>query len=281
MLKSDEIVENSIQLFSLPDIYFELRKVLDDANSSLQDIVSVIKNDPAMTMRLLRLANSPFFGFASKIDTLDRAINLLGAKQVHDLALSAYVIDASTSIEIDEALLEQFWYDSVRTGIAARMIAKHCHLLDTERLFVAGLLHNVGHLLMYSQIPEEAEHVANLASRQGKDLYLMEKTMLGYDYAHIGAYLMREWGLPESLQMITANHVSPESTELYLLESAIVNVAKNIVGNDDVLSILEKMSEATLSITGMNDELLKSVSEDSVRQTDEVISLMMPTSKAS
>ncbi|MCW8911052.1 MAG: HDOD domain-containing protein, partial [Gammaproteobacteria bacterium] len=194
MLKLSELVENSIQLFSLPDIYFELRTVLDNKNSSLMDIVAVIKNDPAMTMRLLRLANSPFFGFASKIETLDRAINLLGAKQVHDLALSAYVIGASNNIKIDQGILQKFWYDSLRSAVIARALANHCNALDSERLFVAGLLHNVGHLVMYSQIPDEATYVANVAVKQGKDLYLIEKTMLGYDYAQIGSRLMHEWG---------------------------------------------------------------------------------------
>ena len=190
MLKLSELVENSIQLFSLPDIYFELRLVLDNKNSSLMDIVAVIKNDPAMTMRLLRLANSPFFGFASKIETLDRAINLLGAKQVHDLALSAYVISASNNIKIDRAILEKFWFDSLRSAVIARALAVHCNVIDSERLFVAGLLHNVGHLVMYSQIPEEAAYVGDdvidlpVMLRAGLAITVQDAHPLAKQHAH-------------------------------------------------------------------------------------------------
>ncbi|MDH5473336.1 MAG: HDOD domain-containing protein [Gammaproteobacteria bacterium] len=281
MLKLHELVENSIQLFSLPDIYFQLRKVLDDKNSSMLDIVTVIKNDPAMTMRLLRLVNSAFFCFASKIETLDRAINLLGAKQVHDLALSTYVIDSSANIRIDHSLLESFWYDSLRTAVISRALAKHCHLIDSERLFVAGLLHNVGHLVMYSQIPEEAEYVASIANKQNKDLYLIEKTMLGYDYAQIGAGLMREWGLPESLQLITANHVEPGNSGIYLLETAIVHVAKTLVANRDFSEIMDLISSSIKNIINLESADLETISQESKGQANEIFSLMLPRAKAS
>ena len=281
MLKLSELVENSIQLFSLPDIYFELRLVLDNKNSSLMDIVAVIKNDPAMTMRLLRLANSPFFGFASKIETLDRAINLLGAKQVHDLALSAYVISASNNIKIDRAILEKFWFDSLRSAVIARALAVHCNVIDSERLFVAGLLHNVGHLVMYSQIPEEAAYVANVADKQGKDLYLMEKTMLGYDYAQIGSRLMKAWGLPESLQSITANHVLPENSELYLLEASIVNFARAMVLASDATDVMELIPDVMKSLMNLDVESVDAISQTANDQASEILSLMMPARKAS
>ena len=279
MLKLSELVENSIQLFSLPDIYFELRVVLDNKHSSLMDIVAVIKNDPAMTMRLLRLANSPFFGFASKIETLDRAINLLGAKQVHDLALSAYVINASNNIKIDQAILEKFWFDSLRSAVIARALADHCKVIDSERLFVAGLLHNVGHLVMYSQIPEEAAYVANVADKQGKNLYLMEKTMLGYDYAQIGARLMKEWGLPESLQSITSNHILPENSELYLLEASIVNLARSIVLSSDISEVMDLIPGVIKDLINM--DIIESISNTANEQASEMFSLMMPARKAS
>ena len=281
MLKLSELVENSIQLFSLPDIYFELRVVLDNKHSSLMDIVAVIKNDPAMTMRLLRVANSPFFGFASKIETLDRAINLLGAKQVHDLALSAYVINASNNIKIDRAILEKFWFDSLRSAVIARALADRCKVIDSERLFVAGLLHNVGHLVMYSQIPEEAAYVANVADKQGKDLYLMEKTMLGYDYAQIGSRLMKEWGLPESLQSITANHVLPENSELYLLEASIVNFARAIVLSSDVSEVMDLIPDVIKGLFNLDLDSVELISHAASDQASEIFSLMMPARKAS
>ncbi|MDH5767228.1 MAG: HDOD domain-containing protein [Gammaproteobacteria bacterium] len=280
MFKFDELLDKSVQLFSLPEIYFKLRNAFDDPDSSLGDIVAVMKNDPAMTMRLLRLANSPFYGFASRIETVDRAINLLGIKEVENLALSVHIIEASMQIGLLNSELEKFWYDSVQVAIISRLMAGQCNVLDVERLFVAGLLHNIGHLALISQMPEETDYMSNVAKKQGIDLCLIEKNVLGYHYAQIGSELMSVWGLPESIRLIVKYHNEPQQAELYLLETHIVNLARAFVFAKDIAELLAGLSEEVKKNINLDTVALEQIYIDSQAQLNDVYTLLMPQARA-
>ncbi|QYZ65789.1 MAG: HDOD domain-containing protein [Gammaproteobacteria bacterium (ex Lamellibrachia satsuma)] len=149
-----EEISKSIKLISLPDIYLRLKSVLEDPNYTMESVAWAINHDPAITVRLLRIVNSAYFGLATQIDSVSRAVNLLGAQGVHDLVLAASVAQSFTNISNEVMDMERFWRTSVVCAITSRELASLCSSSDGERLFVCGLLHDIGHLV--SHLPDGA-----------------------------------------------------------------------------------------------------------------------------
>ncbi|TNF34891.1 MAG: HDOD domain-containing protein [Gammaproteobacteria bacterium] len=229
MHTAQSLVKESIQLISLPDVYVRLRSVMTSPHSNMSDIAQVIVHDPAITARLLKLVNSPFYGLASKVDTMTHAINLLGMRQVHDLVLATVVVDSFSGFTNDYLNIYDFWFKGVYCAVTARLLAYHCNdIEDTERSFIAGLLHNIGHLISYQIIPQETHAAAEYAQQNAMPLYKAERERLGFDYGQVGAELMRTWDLPTSLQETTEFHLEPEKASDYQLETAILHIATAI-----------------------------------------------------
>ena len=118
-----ELVEDSRSLISLPEVYVRLRQVMDAPDSSMEDVAKVIALDPALTARLLRIANSALYNFPAQIETLSRAVNILGLRQVHDLVLATSVAKAFNGLPNELMDMKTFWYRSIYRGFLAREFA--------------------------------------------------------------------------------------------------------------------------------------------------------------
>ena len=228
MYTAETLVKESMDLISLPDVYIRLRSVINSPDYAMSDVAQVIVHDPAVTSRLLKLVNSAYFGLPNTIDTMTHAVNMLGAQQVHDLVLSTVVVDSFSGFSNEQFNIYDFWYKSVYCAVTARLLAYNCKDLDTERPFIEGLLHDVGHMLMYQFMPDESLAAAEVASSSLQPLYLAEREALGFDYADIGARLMNEWKLPASLQEVTRCQNEPEQSSEYQLETCILHIASAI-----------------------------------------------------
>lgn len=225
MITSEQLVSRSVNLISLPDVYVRLKSVMDTPNSSMSDVAMVIAHDPALTARLLKLVNSPFYGFAANIDTVTHAINLLGTEQVEELVFATTIVNSLTGFGNDMMNMYDFWFNSVYCAVTARLLAFTCDELDTERPFISGLLHDIGHLIMYCEIPDECRPVITSAQENNTDLYLVERDLLGFDYAQVGSDLLNTWALPESLVEIIGCQNNPDRADKYQLETAILHIA--------------------------------------------------------
>jgi len=223
-----DLINANLRLPSLPASFVRAKQCIDDPNSSLAAVGVVIAHDPALSARLLRLANSAFFGYAARVDTVPRAVILLGTQQVHDLLLATSVATAFQGIPPELVDMSAFWRNSVRCAVAARLLAARCNVLDSERLFVEGLLYDVGHLLMYQALPELAAEALARARAAGRDPSVVERELIGFDYAALGAELLAAWKLPESLVEAVRHHLDPWRAERFPLEAAIVHVASRI-----------------------------------------------------
>ena len=160
-----ERISQRAKLVSLPDIYLRLKAVLDDPNSNLADVADVVGTDPAMTARVLRLVNSAYFGLATEIATVSRAISLLGSQEVHDLVLTVSVAESFDGMSNEVMDMSSFWRRSVVCAITGRELASMCNVLDSERLFVAGLLRDIGHLFIYQATPQKAQQAIQRIGR--------------------------------------------------------------------------------------------------------------------
>jgi HD-like signal output (HDOD) protein len=275
-----EKVTGEARLISLPDIYLRLKDTLEQEDFSMEEVTVLIGHDPGMTARLMRLVNSAFFGLAANIDTVNRAINLLGTQQVHDLVLATSVAEAFGGMDDKVMDMERFWRKSVACGVASRELATLCHVLDSERVFVCGLLRDIGHLVMYQAIPEAAQQALDVSRERGLPIFEVEREQIGLDYARVGGTLMRQWRLPRSLWEPTEFHVEPSIAREIPLLTALVHfgaiLAEAMDSQMDLGEALQQADDNAWRITGLSVEQCLEVTDKVSGQIDGIMQLLMP-----
>lgn len=208
-----------------------LDAVVKDPLSSNRDVAQVISEDPALTARLLQIANSSLYGFPSRIDTITRAVTVIGTHQLRDLALATSVIDMFRGSDGAGIKLAEFWRHSIACAVAARIIATCRRETNIEQYFIAGLLHDVGRLVMMSEIPMTLVRLMEESNESGRLLHDTELKSLGFDHADIGAALLRRWNLPAALTDAVEYHHRPGlASDEGSLGAAVVHVA-DIIAN--------------------------------------------------
>jgi HD-like signal output (HDOD) protein len=274
------------KLVSLPAVYLRLKAVLDDPEFTMADVQAVISQDPAMTARLLRQVNSAYFGFSTRIDTVSRAVSMLGTQQIHDLVLAASVAESFAGMSSDIMDMHHYWRRSVYCAAAARMLAPRCGIREIERLFLAGLLRDIGHLIMYQSIPEVAQLALIQARQQRRPLYVVERDTIGFDYGKAGGTLLRQWRLPQSLWEPVELHVTPGRSSDHALDTAIVHLAgilaefadsdpdANAASLHDTL--ISRAYSGVWKVTGLASEQFIAVKEAVDEQINDVMSLIFP-----
>lgn len=219
------IVESANQLYTLPTVYYQVDAAIGDPLATATRIGRIISEDAGLSARLLRVVNSAFFGLPSRIDTISRAVTIIGTHQLRDLILATSVIELFRGIPDDVVNMESFWRHSVACGVAARIIATYMREANVERFFVGGLLHDIGSLVLYSQIPQEESEVLACAGTNDSLLHITEREILGFDHAEIGGLLLNNWRLPASLCDMAKFHHSPSGSTQYPIETAVIHVA--------------------------------------------------------
>jgi HD-like signal output (HDOD) protein len=222
------LLEDDVALVSLPHIFTEINRVISDPRSSAVHVADVISKDPNLTARLLRIVNSAFYGFPSKIDTISRAVTVLGSKELSTLALGTSVLNIFNDIPADLVDMKSFWEHSVACGAAARMIGSYKNIANTERLFVAGLLHDIGRIIIYKNLPLAGREMLLYAHQTGCLLRSAEREVLGFDHGQIGARLMQKWKLPVILEQALAYHHQPTQSQ-HPPEAGLVHIADILI----------------------------------------------------
>jgi putative nucleotidyltransferase with HDIG domain len=217
-------------LHSLPDVFYRLVTLLQDPDTTNDELASVIEHDVGLTARLLQLANSAYFARPVRIDRVSVALSLLGRSALRDLLIATTVVETFRGLPEELVDMVAFWYHSVYTGMAARQLAGRCNVLHAERLFVAGMLHDIGHLAMYSACPEAMTRALEQAPFTDHGLYRVERDLLGFTHATVGAQMLRNWRMAEGLVDVAAWHHEPRRSASHELDVAIVHLA-NAVAN--------------------------------------------------
>lgn len=277
-------VTKAARLITLPDVYFRLKSILDDPDFTMAEVAVIISRDPAITFRLLRMVNSSLYGFRTKIETVSRAITLLGTQQIHDLVLATSVAQAFEGISSNVMDLKRFWMRSVYCAVASHHLAAMCSGCDKDRIFVAGLLYDIGHLIMYQAIPDRSQQAMFSAREKGRPLHKVERDILGFDYAEAGAELMQQWSLPESLQETTRFHIEPEKSKKYPLETALIHLGSLLTKANDGEGMFNQppldVAPSVWSVTGLVPEDCTSLSKQVEEETGEVLNLISPRENA-
>lgn len=221
----DWLVNETESVYSLPLIYERLTEVINHPRSSIEDITKIIGDDQGLTARLLKLANSPLFGYYSKIDSIGKAATIIGTQQLQAMSLAVSVMEVFTGIPENLVNMKSFWQHSIACGITARALAIYRRETNVERIFAAGILHDVGRLVMCTAMPEIFSGMIT-ASRDGKALLLrMEEERLGFTHAEVGGRLLEKWLIPPSITEPVGCHHSPDTARKFPLEAAFIHLA--------------------------------------------------------
>lgn len=204
-----KLSKEKLTLPEIPSIVFELNEVIANPLSSAEDIAQVVHRSPSLTALLLKIVNSPFYGFPSKIDKISLAVTLIGTREISGLALGISLISLFNNIPKKILSMHSFLRHSLACGIISRILAAHRSLPQTEQLFVSGLLHDLGRLILYSYFPEESLHLLSRARSSDTLLYLQENDYLGCNHTHLIKHLLQMWKLPMVLENNVFFHHSP------------------------------------------------------------------------
>ncbi|MGB4600723.1 MAG: HDOD domain-containing protein [Trichlorobacter sp.] len=219
------LVDRTSTVYSLPLFYEQLNEAINHPRTSIDDIAKIITEDQGLTARLLRLANSPFFGWFGKVDSINKAVTIIGTQQLRDLALAASVMGVFTGIPEELLNMISFWRHSVACGILARTLATWRRETNVERFFVAGILHDVGQLMMATTIPPVVMEMIGQSRASNQPYHLTELDRLGFDHADAGGALLRSWKIPANIAEPVASHHRPSRAEQFPVEAATIHLS--------------------------------------------------------
>ncbi|WP_243547400.1 HDOD domain-containing protein [Pseudodesulfovibrio tunisiensis] len=223
----ENIVQHESALSSFPDIYFRIREVLADPRASADRVAKVVGTDVGLSAKLLKLVNSPFYGFPQAVDSLPRAVALVGGRELSTLALGISAINYFKDIPPELVDMHSFWRHSIICGIFAKIISATQTGLSPERFFIAGLLHDVGRLILFKKLPYASTEAMLFARENSIPLVEAERSVMDFCHTDVSAPLLREWKFPEGLSdMINFHHNPMEYPNP--LEPAVIHVADNL-----------------------------------------------------
>ncbi len=217
-----------IKLPEVPSLVYELNDIIADPMSSAGDISQVVGKSPSLTATLLRIVNSAFYGFRSKIDSISRAVTLIGSKELSSLALGITIMETFKDISKQVVDVGSFLEHNLACGMVARIMAAYGKIANTEQLFVSGMLHDIGRLVLCKYFPQEAKNAFALAAESGESLLAVERSHLGCTHVQLGKRLLRKWKLPYTLEHSISYHHNPSASPTPEL-AAILQMADMVV----------------------------------------------------
>ncbi len=223
---ANEFIGELAEHISMPEVYKKIRQLIAQPDTDIDDFVEAINNDSVLSERMIRIANSSYFGFSRHVEDLHQAISLIGVMQFHDLILSSLCMRAFAAIPQQIFNLKDFWKYSVQCGIASRTIASLCEIIPNNHFFTLGLLHETGHALMFIKEPQISHQVIQKNSSKNKSIPKLEKKYFGFDYTSLSKGIMELWCLPEMYQQVMEYQLQPSKADKSWLQTTqVINLA--------------------------------------------------------
>ncbi len=259
------IVANVRSIFSLPDVVIRINDLIDSGEATNTELERVISSDPALTAKLLKFANSTYFGFSGKVETILKAISIIGHKELRNLVLATSVTSTFKDIPPDLVDMDTFWNHSITCGVTARLLSTSVG--SRERFFIAGLLHGVGRLILFNQCPKESAMVLSCIN-QGEDAVIQaERKIFGFTHAQLGAELLKQWKLPLNICKMVEYQFNPMQEKEFQYDASTLCAAVNITSyiqpcTNQQIDQEETISDRALqawSFLGLSAEIVESV----------------------
>ena len=216
-------IERISNLPTLPKLLQKFNEMIKDPKISMDILGKELSKDQVITSKLLKLVNSAFYGFPGRISTITHALVLLGYDALKGLIITSSIFENLSP----EAY--PLWRHSIAVSLASRTIAAKLSLQDREEFAVAGLLHDIGKVILHMEAPEEYRAVVDYARSSGQSLYMTESKMLGFDHATIGLWICEKWTLPAKLAIPIGYHHMVNKAQDHKKRVAVVALADIVV----------------------------------------------------
>ena len=224
------LVDKVKELGTLPTVYVKVNELVNDPNCPASKLGAAITNDQVITSRILRLVNSALYGFPNYIDTVTKAVTIIGFKQTRDLVLASSVMDMfKTGKANDHIDMEGFWKHSIASAVSAKALSSHMKNSDQEAMFTAGLLHDIGRLILFEftdTLP--IKPLIEKCREKGLLVYKNERKVLGFTHMDVAEALFQKWNLPPVLKEAAVYHHTPQMAPRFKEESSCIHIADAI-----------------------------------------------------
>ncbi len=270
------LVDNVLHLISLPEIYLRLQRTIEDPLHTREQVAGILAHDPALSARVLRIANSSYYGFSRQIESVDEAVGIVGELDLRNLALAVSLVGSMSRLDRSGVDIDRFWLHSLRTAVVARLVARAAGGCNPETLFLAGMLHDLGILVIYQQNPELSVAI----DRQIEALHQLrdqaEREVLGFDHAEVGALLIETWGLSSELAELAGCHHQYQLAREYPRATQILSLANLLAADDGEQDDPGDVRLRTLCATlGLDTGTLDSIVETGAAQCAEIRNIIL------
>jgi HD-like signal output (HDOD) protein len=275
-MNAQDYAINAGDIFVLPEAVIKVKKLIDDDATSMDDIAELINYDPAIMSQVLKISNSALYKFPKTITTVTKAIKVIGTRSIYDLVLAYGVSNAFKRLTPDIVDLDKFWEQGVSCALLCKYLAEEVGLIEPEKLFVCGLLHNIGELVLVQLNPEAANKCSSITSENTPLMLQMEH--LGFSCADISSELLKFWGIPKDItQTVAKIHVSEylaQSKEEKIIQLAYLLALNNV--NSELYSTHADISEEMYKSLGLDVEFINNALDYSNLQLMSVLALFSP-----
>lgn len=220
----ERLLSHAGDIPTLPSTVFRIMQLTEDPSCNAVDLAQVLLSDPPLAARVLKLANSAYYGFSQKIGSVQQAITLLGFSTLKNVLLSASVFDFYRlgGMSID---LGGLWKHSIATATAAKLIGKKIRYPAVEKAYTVGLLHDVGKVIIARYLPNGLNHIMEMVRKENCAVYDAEMRVLGANHAEIGAFVLEKWNLPPAITESVEYHHHPTKSHFQFYIAAICYLA--------------------------------------------------------
>ncbi|MFO7604047.1 MAG: HDOD domain-containing protein [Gammaproteobacteria bacterium] len=260
-----DLVNGIDELASLPGVCGQVAALTEDPAAANRDLARLIGQDPGLSLKILRLANSAFYGRVKDVETIEQAVNIIGMQRLRDIVLGTAAIDTFNGIRNELVSMEDFWMHSLYCAIASRLLANTMRHPRAESVFVAGLLHDIGQLVLFHERPEQSREtlLLTIEDLSEPDMVEAEQQVFGFDHCQIGAVLAEKWGLPEMLTAAILYHHAPEKTRQHQQEVALVHIGNRLAAMAELDEItadeVQRIHPGAWATLGLSEDIIPEV----------------------
>ncbi len=263
-------IENIHTLATVPTVAKRLLELVADQKVSLTEISSFVSSDPVLTTKILKMVNSPVYGFPGRISVVNQAVLLLGLNVVRGLLFGV------TVFELMEKAMMGLREHSLGCAIVARLIARKKGLKDPEEASIYGLLHDIGKVVLVLHYPEQYEKLLAQAEKEGTTVYELESDYFSTTHATVGAWIAQEWNFPGALVDVIQYHHRPKQAKIKPLETAIVHLSDIILrakgfgfAGDYSVPVIEPKAWETVDLTETDIKEILKEAEEALEETED------------
>ena len=269
------LIKDNIMIPSPAGIALRLLETLKKDDFSFNEIAKIIQSDPALTTRVLRVANSSFYSLPSKVSSIERALTIMGVNAMKNIALSFILIDKLKSNSNGSFDFNLFWKKSITSAVCAELFAAHFKIKDDD-IFVTALLQDIGVLVMHYCRPNDYVNLLEKKSTEKLPPEVLEDNLFGFNHQEVGSEILKLWGLPEEIYMpICFHHIHGQASEQYRTKAKILSLSDKVssfYNESQSAEIIRDVSDMLREGMGISDSSLKSLIDEVANKSVEIFS---------